>query len=171
MITRRSILLFLISGILLALSAFMRTVVAEADVETRNRQSIENAFESWHKGTGSVFDLLADSAQWTVVGHSAVSGTFQSKQDFLDNVITPFNARLSHRLVPTVRSVYADGDMVIVLWDGEATALDGKPYENSYTWYLEMREGKVISATDFCDSVSLNDLWARVKPAAEHQAD
>lgn len=172
MITRRSIFLFLISGILLMLSAFMRTVVAEADVETRNRQSIENAFESWHKGTGSIFDLLADNAKWTIVGHSAVSGTFQSKQDFLDNVITPFNARLSHRLVPTEWSVYVDGDMVIVLWEGDATARDGKPYENSYTWYLEMREGKIISARAFCDLVVFNDLWARVKPAEElHPAD
>jgi hypothetical protein len=28
--------------------------------------------------------------------------------------------------VPTVRGIYTDGDLVIVLWDGEGTARGGK---------------------------------------------
>ena len=39
-------------------------------------------------------------------------------------MITPFNARLSSRLVPTVRGVYADDDIVVVLFDGEGIARD-----------------------------------------------
>jgi ketosteroid isomerase-like protein len=60
--------------------------------------------------------------------------------------------------------VYADGDMVIVLWDGAAMARDGKAYENTYSWYLQMREGKIIGATAFFDSIVFNDLWKRVRP-------
>lgn len=45
-------------------------------------------------------------------------------------MIKPFNARLTKPLVPTMRSLHSDGDTVIALFDGEALALDGKPYRN-----------------------------------------
>jgi uncharacterized protein len=52
----------------------------------------------------------------------------------MEVVINPFNARLSKPLVPTVRGLYAAGDMVIALFDGEGTARDGRPYRNTYSW-------------------------------------
>jgi ketosteroid isomerase-like protein len=134
------------------------------DVETRNKQVIEAGFDAWRKGTGSVFDLLAPDATWTIIGNSPVSRTFISRQEFLDVVITPFNARLSSRLVPTVRGVYADGDMVIALFDAEATARDGKPYKNTYSWYMQMREGQIVNVIAFFDTIEFTDFWMRIKP-------
>ena len=137
---------------------------AEEDIESNNRKAIQAGFDAWRNGTGGVFDLLASDGKWTIVGNSPVSRTVTSHQEFLDVVITPFNARLSSRLVPTVRGVYADGDMVIVLWDGEGTARDGKPYKNTYSWYMRMRDGKIVDATAFFDTVEFNDFWTRIKP-------
>jgi uncharacterized protein len=139
-------------------------IAAEEGIESNNKKAIQAGFDAWRSGTGGVFDLLASDAKWTIVGNSPVSRTFTSRQEFLDVVITPFNARLSSRLVPTVRGVYADGDMVIVLWDGEGTARDGKPYKNTYTWYMRMRDGKIVDATAFFDTVEFNDFWTRIKP-------
>ena len=45
-----------------------------------------------------------------------------------------------------MRGIWADGDLVIVLWDGEAITRDGKPYRNTYTWYFQMQNGKAIEA-------------------------
>jgi len=53
---------------------------------------------------------------------------------------------------------------VIVCWDGRGIANDGQPYENSYAWFMTMRDGKVIDGTAFYDSISFNDLWTRVQP-------
>ena len=64
----------------------------------------------------------------------------------------------------TIRSVHADGDTVIVLWDGRGIANDGRPYENTYAWFMRMRDGKVVDGTAFFDSISFNDLWTRVEP-------
>jgi ketosteroid isomerase-like protein len=77
---------------------------------------------------------------------------------------SPVQRRLSSRLVPTVDAVYANGDWVIVRWDGMATARDGTPYKNTYSW-LQMREGQIINAIAFYDSIAFNDLWTRVKPS------
>ena len=125
---------------------------------------IQAGFDAWRDGTGSPFDLLTPDAKWTIVGNAPVSRTYTSRQEFLDLVITPFNARLSRRLVPSVRGLYTDGDMVIALFDAEATARDGKPYKNTYTWYMRMRDGRIVEVIAFFDTIEFTDLWTRVKP-------
>jgi ketosteroid isomerase-like protein len=88
-------------------------MAADKDAAAKNKEAIQAGIRAWREGTGSVFDLLTPDAKWTIVGNAPVSRTYASRQEFLDVVINPFNARLSRRLVPTVRGIYADGDMVI----------------------------------------------------------
>ena len=96
-----------------------------------------------------MFDLLADDAEWTIVGNSPVSRTFTSRAEFMDIVIDPFNNRMSTPLVPEVHALYAEGDTVIAYFDARATAKDGKPYFNSYTRYLTLEHGQVVKAIAF----------------------
>ena len=98
----------------------------DKSVEARNKLIVQAGFDKWKAGTGSVFDDLAPDAKWTITGNSPVSKAF-SRQEFLDQVIAPFNARLSKRLIPEVRGIYADGDVVIAFFDGAGTALDRNP--------------------------------------------
>jgi ketosteroid isomerase-like protein len=81
-------------------------------------------------------------------------------------VIGPFNARMAKPLVPSIRGIYADGDMVIAFFDGAATTKDGQPYRNTYTWYLRMKGGKVISVVAFFDTREFDEFWNRVTPTA-----
>jgi uncharacterized protein len=134
--------------------------------ELRNKALVQAKFEGWRAGTGSPFELLAEDASWTIVGRSAVSRTYQSREDFMREVIRPFNARMKTPLGPSIRSLYAEGDTVIVFFDAEATALDGEHYRNTYAWFMDLRDGKVIRATAFFDSIEFNELWARVAPPA-----
>jgi uncharacterized protein len=105
---------------------------SEGSIESRNKAIVKASFEAWASGAGSPYDLLADDASWSVVGHSAASKTYPSKEAFLHEVIRPFNARMSGGLKPTVRNIYAEGDTVIVFFDASGTARDGKPYANIY---------------------------------------
>lgn len=134
------------------------------NVEISNKNAIQTAFEAWRNGTGSVFDLLSADANWTIVGNSPVSRTFKSKQEFMDVVITPFNRRLSKPLRPTVRGIYTDGDTVIALFDAEGIAKDGKPYRNTYAWFMQMRDGKIVRVTAFFDTIEFTDFWKRIAP-------
>jgi ketosteroid isomerase-like protein len=156
---------WVVLAVAFALTTMRGTAMAQADVEEKNRQIVTTSFENWRRGSGTAFDLLAGDVKWTIVGLSTVSGIYHSRRDILDQVIIPFNARLSTPLVPTVRAIVADGDTVVVLWDGSAIASDGKSYDNTYSWFLKMRDGKIISATALFDSIAFNDLWKRVRPA------
>lgn len=82
----------------------------------------------------------------------------------MEEVIRPFNARLSQGLKPTIRSLNVDGDSVIVFFDASGMARDGKPYTNTYAWFWELRDGRVVKAYAFYDSIAFNDLWRRVAP-------
>jgi uncharacterized protein len=53
---------------------------------------------------------------------------------------------------------------VIIFFDAAGTARDGKPYSNTYAWFFEMRDGKVVRAWAFFDSLAFNDLWRRLRP-------
>jgi ketosteroid isomerase-like protein len=141
-------------------------VMAEhVNVERDNKALVMEGFENWKNGTGSPFDLLDPKAEWTIEGSSPRSKTYQGRQAFIDNVIAPFNARLSTPLVPSVRGLYADGDMVVILFDAAATAKDGRPYRNTYTWYIKMRNAKAVQVTAFFDTREFDDLWDRVAPS------
>lgn len=132
--------------------------------ESRNKALVLAKFEAWKAGTGSPYELLADDAHWTIVGHSLVSKTYPTREAFMAEVIRPFNARMSVGLKPTIRSIYTEGDMVVVFFDASGTAVDGKPYANTYAWFLELRNEKIVKASAFFDSIVFNEFWQRVAP-------
>jgi uncharacterized protein len=108
--------------------------------------------------------LLAEEASWTIVGNSDAAKVYPNREAFLAEVIRPFNARMKEGIKPSIRGLFADGDAVIIFFDAAGVARDGKPYNNTYAWFFEMRDGKVVKAAAFFDSLVFNDLWRRVKP-------
>lgn len=132
-----------------------------------NREIIRQAFEAWRQGTSPITDVFAPGMVWRIEGHSAAAREYRGTQQFVDEVLAPFGARFAggepFRPV-TIRGVYADGDTVVVIWDGRGVANDGRPYENSYAWIMKLDNGKVVDGTAFFDSISFDDLWSRVQP-------
>ena len=139
-------------------------VARDLTKEEANKALVRASFDRWRSATGGPFELLAPDAEWTIVGSSPLSKTYHNKTAFLEEVINPFNARMSTPLVPTVRGIYADGDTVIILFDAEATVRDGKPYTNTYTWYFEMKDSQVVKAIAFFDTRDFDEFWSRVSP-------
>jgi ketosteroid isomerase-like protein len=122
------------------------------DAASSNREIVRAGFDRWRAGDGGPFDLLAADAEWTIVGSSPLSKTYESRQQFMDEVVTPFNVRVRNPLVPTVRGLHAEGDTVIILFDAATTAIDGLPHRNTYTWYFQMKDARVVKATAFFDT-------------------
>lgn len=84
----------------------------------------------------------------------------------MGEVIRPFNARMRARLIPTtVHELLVDGERVVVRFDAAGTATDGRPYVNTYAWFLTVRDDKIVNAVAFFDSIAFDDLWTRVTPA------
>ena len=155
------------SAVMLVTAGLAMTIpaaIAQTSGEESNKSVVQRAFDAWAAGTGSPYDLLAEEATWTIAGNSLASKTYASREAFLSEVIRPFVARMSVGLKPTIREIHADGETVIILFDASGTAKDGKPYVNTYAWFLELVDGKIVKATAFYDSIAFNDLWTRVQP-------
>lgn len=146
----------------LAMAAFVPAAFAQA-AEDENKAIVQRSFDAWAAGTGSPYDLLAEDAVWTIAGNSLASKVYPSRAAFIGEVIEPFVARMSVGLKPVIRGMYADGSMVVIHFDAAGTAKDGKPYENTYAWFLDLADGKIVKATAFYDSIAFNDLWTRVQ--------
>ena len=141
--------------------------MADPTENESNRETIRRAFQAWQDGEGAIADIFDPDLVWRIEGHSLASREYTSSQEFIDEVLAPFGARFAagERFRPSdVRSIHADGDTVIVVWDGRGVANDGQPYENSYAWIMRLRDGKVFDGTAFYDSISFNDLWTRIQP-------
>jgi ketosteroid isomerase-like protein len=132
-----------------------------------NREIIRQAFEQWQHGTGVIASVFAPEMVWRIEGHSLASREYANSQTFIDEVLSPFGARFAagEPFRPVrIRSIHADGDSVIVVWDGHGVTNDGQSYDNSYAWIMRLRDGKVVDGTAFYDSISFNELWTRVQP-------
>ena len=156
-----------IVSVALAAGAMAFAASAQQPNETeRNRDLIAKGMQAWADGTGSPYDLLADDAHWTITGNSLAAKTYPSKEAFMSEVIRPFNARMRERLIPTVHRTYAEGDTVIIHFDAKGVARDGVPYHNTYAWILRLKDGRIVEAHAWFDSIAFDELWTRVTPVA-----
>lgn len=132
----------------------------------QNRDIIRQAVEGWRSASRAITDIFAPDMVWRIEGHSLASRQYASRQELIEEVLTPFGARFSkgEPFRPIViRSVTADEDTVVVVSDGRGIANDGEPYTNSYAWIMRLTDGRVVDGTAFYQSISFNDLWTRVR--------
>lgn len=143
--------------------ALLGTLVAPVAAESRNREIVASAFDRWAAGgTGFFQEMLSPDVVWTIAGSGPVAGTYRGREAFLARAAAPLARRLASPIKPVVRNIWADGDHVIVHWDGSATARDGEPYRNSYLWVFRMQGGKVAEATAFLDLAAYDAVIRRI---------
>ena len=132
-----------------------------------NKDAVGKAFAAWAAGGRTFFDdMLAPNVVWTIKGSSPTARVLRGKQELIDGAVTPLSTRLQRQIRPTIRNLWADGDHVIIEWDGEAVAKDGKPYRNSYLWIFRMHGGRATEVTAYLDLAPYDDVLRRV-PASQ----
>lgn len=121
--------------------------------EDSNRQIVLDAFAAWAEGDGgAVFALLTDDVRWTVIGSTAISGTYTSRQAFLEQAAGRLGAKLAGAIAPRVVGVIAEGDLVVVQWEGRAETKSGRPYHQVYCWVMRLAGGRVTEGTAYLDT-------------------
>ena len=125
-----------------------------------NKKAVQDAFAAWSRGDGGAFfKLLAEDVRWTVIGSTAVSRTYTSRQAFLDGAVRPLSEKISGAIQPTVRDLVAEGDKVVVQWDGRAVGKNGTLYNQTYCWVMRLENGLVREGTAYLDTELITQLW------------
>jgi ketosteroid isomerase-like protein len=82
--------------------------------------------------------------------------------------IDAFKQLVPTGLRPTVHSVTAEGDRVVVEWEGDAVTSEGKPYCNQYCMVFTLRDGRIRQVNEyFCNVLADEVLWPLVEPMAD----
>ncbi len=136
--------------------------LASGATET-NRRAVSDAFARWAAGGNTFFsDILTPDVIWTIEGSSPSAGVYRGMTDFVDRAVRPFVSRLSSPIRPTAYRVWADGEHVIINWEGSGMARDGQPYANRYAWIFRMQDGKAVEVTAFLDLAPYDDVLRRI---------
>ena len=163
---RNTVSILMLLAFFITLTAFGQHSKNNQNNMMSNKQLVEQKFKAWEEGTaeddiGTVFDLLDDQVEWIMPGISPISGAWQNKRQYMEEVVAPINKKMKTRLIPELLNIYGEGDILTVLWKGHATAEDGMPYENDYCWILEMKNKKIVKITAYLDTYALTQLMAR----------
>ncbi len=118
-----------------------------------NRALVAEAFQAWESGDSRpFFALVADDVRWTVIGSTGISGTFTSKAAFVAGATSRLYRVFADPLIASVRRVLADGDHVVLQWDGRTRSKGGVPYEQTYCWVLRLVDGRIVEAEAYLDT-------------------
>jgi len=127
----------------------------------QNRKLVEDSLKGWIGGDRAGFnDLLADDLHWTVIGNSPVSGHYHSKREFLEGAGARMAEKLATPIRPTLRHVIADGIMVALVFEGQATGKNGTDYRQTYCWVLRLEDGKIREGTAYLDTELITRLFS-----------
>ncbi|MBT6275106.1 MAG: nuclear transport factor 2 family protein [Chromatiales bacterium] len=125
-----------------------------------NKQLVRGAVEAWLAGDGgAIFRLLDDNVHWTVIGTTQISRTYNSRKDFVDGALKPLGALLGGPISPTIVNILADGEHVVLQWDGDGTMTSGKPYMNRYCWVMRFDDEKVVEGVAYLDTALVASLF------------
>ncbi len=123
-------------------------------METANTQLLRQVYAEISKGNVQpLLDSLADDVEWTIIGSTALSGTSRGKQEVIDNLLKPIRARPADGpIVFQPERFIAEGEYVVMQAQGRATALSGKPCNNTYCIVCRIVDGKVKEMVDYIDT-------------------
>jgi uncharacterized protein len=127
--------------------------MSTASTTETNRQRIRQAMAELDKGNGKLFvEAMADDVSWTIPGDTPWSRTYRGKQQVLEELLRPLYAQFATTYVSTTRRVMADGDMVIIEFDGCVTTKAGKAYNNRYCYVCRMEGGRIRELMEYLDT-------------------
>lgn len=130
---------------------------SNATVAANNKALLRHVYEEISRGNpAALMAALAEDVSWTVIGTTALSGTFNGKQEVIDRLAAPLRARLEGPLVFTLDDFIAEGDQVVMRARGRATSKTGKPYNNTYCIVARILDGKIKEMTDYVDTALID---------------
>ncbi|MCZ8257792.1 MAG: nuclear transport factor 2 family protein [Polaromonas sp.] len=137
------------------------------DTTNANRQRLQHIMAELDKGNGQPFvAAMADDFCWTIPGDTPWSRTYRGKQAVVGELLQPLYAQFATPYISTTRSVLADGDRVVVEFDGKVTTKAGKAYNNRYCYVFRMEGGQMKELMEYFDTALVIAALEAPSPSA-----
>jgi uncharacterized protein len=126
------------------------------------REVLEHAFRETAKGNGRPFvEMLADDVEWSIMGSTEWSGTYRGKTSVIADLLRPLAEQFDSPNAVEATRFIAEGNLVAVEGRNLSVTRRGPAYSNRYCWIFEMRDGKAVRITEYCDTALIDSVLVR----------
>jgi ketosteroid isomerase-like protein len=120
---------------------------------------VEKLFEYLKTGeSNKFFEYVADNVQWTVMGTHPLAGIYNSKDDFISNTFQRLNKLLKEGVILEVNNIVVQNQTVVVEMRSLSTALNDKPFNNTYCWVCRFEKSIIVEVRAYVDSALVQRL-------------
>ncbi|WP_332746141.1 nuclear transport factor 2 family protein [Hydrogenophaga sp.] len=114
---------------------------------------MESVFAALAGGDRQPFaDAMADEFSWTISGHGPWARTWRGKEAVSRGLMAPLFGQFADTYRNRALRIVAEGDLVVVECRGSVATKSGARYDNHYTYWIELRECRLVSLTEYMDT-------------------
>ena len=116
-------------------------------------KQVVNIFKNLETGNSdNFFKHVSDDVSWTVMGTHPIAGTYQSKEDFIPHTFQRLNRILKEGVILKVKNILLQNETAVVEMESISTALNGKPFNNTYCWVVYFQDEVIVEVRAYVDS-------------------
>ena len=120
---------------------------------SENKTLIRGMYSALAAGEPEGFlSALDEAVQWTIIGTTPLSKTFDGKKQLVEELLEPFMKDLEGAAEIVPENFIAEGDFVAMQSTGKARTKAGVDYNNTYCHVFRIRDGKVLEVTEYLDT-------------------
>lgn len=114
---------------------------------------VEKLFNYLKTGESSqFFEHVADDVKWTVMGTHPLAGTYKNKEEFISHTFSRLNKILKEGVVLKVNNIIVQDNTAVVEMESLSTAINGKPFNNTYCWIVKFENEVIVEVRAYVDS-------------------
>jgi ketosteroid isomerase-like protein len=125
----------------------------------QNKRIVLKFIEAMGKGDAAVAaPCIAEDTFTLAKGFGKFAGV--RTHDTILATIAAFRKLMPDGMEPAIQSVTAEGDRVVVEFEGNGTLFNGTPYCNQYCMVFVLRDGRIRQVNEyFCTILADQVLW------------
>jgi len=131
----------------------------------RNKQVVLDFIAAMGRGdAGAAAPCITEDAYTLAKGFGRFAGV--RTHDTILATIAAFRELMPQGMEPDILSVTAEGERVVVEFEGNGTLVNGEPYCNQYCMVFTLRDGRICQVNEyFCTILADRVLWPLVEGA------
>lgn len=128
-----------------------------------NKQVVLNFIAAMGRGdAAAAAPCITEDAYTLAKGFGKFAGV--RTHDTILATIDAFSQLMPGGMQPTIHSAIAEGDKVVVEFEGHGTLVNGESYGNQYCMVFTLRDGRICQVNEyFCTLLADQQLWPLVE--------
>ncbi len=124
-----------------------------------NKQLVLKFIEAMGKGDAkAAAPCITDDAFTMAKGFGKFAG--KRTRETILGTIDAFSRLMPKGMEPNILTMIAEGDRVVVEFEGNGTLINGETYANEYCMVFTLRDGKICQVNEyFCTILADEKLW------------